>query len=136
MSALNSDRSTLACDGTFRCLSVEAAKKIYAGALVMVNSAGNAVPASTATNLTAVGRSELQVDNTQGAAGAQSVRVRRGIFAYANSTGGDAISNANIGQTAYAVDDQTLALTNGTNTRSPVGRIHHVDGDGVWVEIL
>jgi len=135
MTALTADRLTLNEDGLFRSLPVEAAKKIYAGALVMVNAAGNAQPGATALNLVAVGRAESPADNTLGVAGAINVRVRRGVFAFVNSAGADAIANANIGQTAYAVDDQTVALTNGTNTRSPVGTVHHVDADGVWVEI-
>jgi hypothetical protein len=76
------------------------------------------------------------VDNTGGADGAATVTVRRGIFPFANSANADAISRANIGATVYVVDDQTVALTNGTNTRSAAGRVYDVDADGVWVEIV
>ena len=31
------------------------------------------------------------------------------------------------------VDDQTVAKTNGGNTRSPAGIIDSVDADGVWI---
>ena len=135
MSALTADRPTLAQDGVLRTFPVEAAKLVYAGALVMLNGAANAVPGATATGLVALGRAEARAANSLGAAGAITVRVRRGVFAFVNSTGADAIGNANVGATVYAVDDQTMALTNGTNTRSAVGTVHHVDADGVWVEI-
>lgn len=135
MAALSADRPTLAQDGVFRTLPVEAAKLIYSGALVMVDASGNAVPGATAIGLIAAGRAEARADNSAGAAGAITVRVRRGVFAFDNSSAADAISNANIGSTVYVVDDHTVALTNGTNTRSAAGTVHHVDADGVWVEI-
>lgn len=135
MSALAADRNTFRTDGVFRTFPVEAAKLIYSGALVMINASGNAVPGATATTLVVAGRAEARADNSAGASAAINVQVRRGVFAFDNSTGGDAITNANIGQTIYAVDDHTVALTNGTNTRSAAGTVHHVDSDGVWVEI-
>jgi hypothetical protein len=52
-----------------------------------------------------------------------------------NSSDADAISTANIGADCYIVDDQTVALTNGTNTRSVAGKIFDVDSAGVWVDM-
>ena len=40
-----------------------------------------------------------------------------------------------MGSDCYIVDDQTVAKTNGTNTRSVAGKIIAVDADGVWVKI-
>ncbi|MCY1460857.1 hypothetical protein D9M71_784510 [compost metagenome] len=57
------------------------------------------------------------------------------MFAFANSAAGDEITRADIGATAYIVDDQTVAKTDGTSTRSVAGTIRDVDSDGVWVEI-
>jgi hypothetical protein len=136
MTQLTSDRNTLTKDGRIRSLSVAAGKVIWAGSLVMVNAAGFAEPASAATGKVAAGRAEHWVDNTSGADGAQIVRVTRGVFAFANSTGADAISRTEIGKTVYAVDDQTVAKTDGTASRSAAGRVFDVDADGVWVEIL
>ena len=136
MTALASDRNTLAKDGRFRSLPVGAGKVIWAGSLVVVNATGFAEPATTATGKIAAGRAELWIDNTGGADGAVSVRVARGIFAFANSAGGDAIARTEIGKTVYLVDDQTVAKTDATGTRSAAGRVFDVDADGVWVEIL
>ena len=76
-----------------------------------------------------------QVDNLSGAAGAVRIQSSRGVFPFANSAAGDQITRADIGANAYIVDDQTVAKTNGTNTRSVAGVIRDVDSDGVWIEI-
>ncbi|MNU06383.1 hypothetical protein D3C72_2515570 [compost metagenome] len=44
------------------------------------------------------------------------------------------ITQAHLMKTAYIVDDQTLAATDGTGTRSAAGRIVGIDTDGVWIE--
>ena len=136
MTALASDRNTLAKDSRIRSLPVAAGKVIWAGSLVVINATGFAEPASTETGKVAAGRAECWVDNTNGADGAVAVRVARGVFAFGNSTGADAITHTEIGKTVYAVDDQTLAKTDGGATRILAGRVFDVDADGVWVEIL
>lgn len=135
MAALSKDRATPERTGALDVIPVAAATKIYAGALVCRNAAGDAVPGSVATTLKAAGRAEEQADNTTGAAGDVSVKTRRGTFRFDNSAAGDLIAKADIGATAYIVDDQTVAKTNGSNTRSAAGKIRDVDAIGVWVEI-
>ena len=132
--ALSGDRNTPRKEGDIRQFDVAAATKIYAGALVCLNAAGDAVPGSTATTLTAVGRADQHVDNSGGAAGDLTVDVRRGVFRFGNSAGADEIGAEDIGSTAYVVDDETVALTDGTSTRSVAGTIYDVDAQGVWVE--
>jgi len=39
-----------------------------------------------------------------------------------------------LGKTCYIVDDETVAKTNGTNTRSAAGTVVGVESDGVWVQ--
>jgi hypothetical protein len=62
------------------------------------------------------------------------VRTRKGVFRFKNS-GADPIDRSHIEGTAYIVDDETVAATNGTNTRSAAGKIVDLDAAGVWVEI-
>ena len=133
MTALTKDRNTLVRDGIIGSHPVAAAAIIYAGAIVCLDAAGNAVPGSTATTLTAIGRAEARADNAGGAAGDINVEVRKGVFKYAND-GVDTIDRTHIGATAYIVDDQTVAANDGTGTRSAAGQIVQVDSDGVWVE--
>lgn len=113
---------------------VAAGAKIYAGSLYCLNAAGYAVPGSTSATLKARGRAEETVDNTGGAAGAKSVPGLRGCFQYANSTTTDEITRADIGLQCYVVDDQTVAKTSATNTRSAAGVVRDLDSAGVWVE--
>ncbi|MBX3447518.1 MAG: hypothetical protein KF765_12260 [Parvibaculaceae bacterium] len=133
--ALSADRNTPYRKGDIVSDPVKASTKIYAGALVCLDASGWAQPGATATTLKARGRAEEQVDNSDGANGAVRVQVRRGCFAFKNS-GSDAIARSHIGGTAYIVDDETVAATSGTNTRSAAGKIIDIDAEGVWVEIL
>ena len=131
--ALNKDRNTPTREGTDVVHPVAAAKKIYAGALVVLNATGYAEPGSTATTLIAAGRAEAQVDNSSGADGALTITVRRGVFRFSNHA--DAVTRTEIGKSCYIVDDQTVAKTSGTSTRSVAGKVIDLDGSGVWVEV-
>lgn len=134
MTALTKDRNTPRIEGDVFVYDVAAATKIFGGGLAVLDASGNAEPGSTATGKTAVGRAEEQVDNSAGAAGDKTVKVRRGVFCFEND-GGDAIDKSNLGGTAYIVDDQTVAATDGTGTRSAAGTIEQIDSQGVWVRI-
>ncbi|SDA39196.1 hypothetical protein [Mesorhizobium qingshengii] len=134
MAALTKGRNTLERSGDITEPPVKGATKIFAGGLVAINASGLAVPMATVTTLVGLGRAEQTVDNSAGADGDKNVRVGRGIYKFANSSAGDLITRSDIGATCYGVDDQTVAKTNGTNTRSPAGKIHDVDADGVWVK--
>lgn len=133
MAALTKDRNTPEKSGDFLVLPVEANTVIYAGSLVALNAAGNVVPGSTATGLKVAGRAEEYVNNNPGTAGEKTVKILRGIFRYANS-GTDSVTAANLLEDCYIVDDQTVARTHGTNTRSKAGKVLGVDSDGVWVD--
>lgn len=108
--------------------------KIYAGALVALNATGFLVPGSTATTLTAAGRAEVAVDNTSGADGAVRCEVTEGVFLFKNSAA-DPVVQADVGKDCYIVDDETVAHTNGTNTRSRAGKVREVEAAGVWVQL-
>lgn len=132
--ALSAPRNTPQVDGFDRVFGVAANAVCFAGGLACQNAAGFAVPGAVATTLTAIGRFEESV--TGGAtAGERQVRVRRGIFQFKNSTAGDAITIAHRGLDCFVIDDEQVALTNGSTTRSRAGVIHDVDANGVWVRI-
>ncbi len=135
MTALAKNRDTKEKIGDLRVDPVAASAEIFAGALVCLDASGNAVPGSTATNLKARGRAEEYVDNTSGIAGAKTVKTKRGIFRFENSAGGDEITAADIEKVCYIVDDQTVAKTDGSGTRSIAGKIVSVETAGVWVEV-
>ena len=110
-----------------------AAVLIYAGAIVMLDSAGNAVPGQTATGLTPRGIAREHVDNRSGIAGDASVPSTNGCHRFINDA---SITRADIGSAAYVVDDETVANSDGGGTRSMLGKIIDVDAIGVWVDIL
>lgn len=133
MTALTADRNTPAALGALREGSVGAAKLIYAGAIVMRNATGFLVPGATALNLIGVGRAEQHADNSLGADGDITLRYLPGVFRFANSAAADEITDADIGTKCFVVDDQTVAKTDGTGTRSKAGIVEMVDTQGVWV---
>lgn len=96
-------------------LPVEANKQIFGGAAVCSNAAGNAVSAADAGALFCWGRCERGVNNLTtnapyGAAGAQVVLVRPGVVYY-NQDG--SITQANVGQACFFVDDNTVSANAG-----------------------
>lgn len=133
MAALSSDRNTPLSSGDLRSGAVAASQLIYAGAIVMRNAAGFLVKGSTATGLIGVGRAEHRADNASGSAGDMQLRYRPGVYQFANSASTDEITAADIGALCYVVDDQTVAKTAATATRSPAGFVEDVDEQGVWV---
>ena len=134
MTALAAERNTPQLTEGLYGQPVKASTKIYKGSLVVAN-AGYAAPGTAATGLVALGRAEQTVDNSTGANGDKSINIKPGVFRFGNSASADAIAQADVGADCYIVDDQTVAKTNGTNTRSRAGKIHSVDSVGVWVFI-
>ncbi len=135
MVALTTDRNTPEAAGDVRELPMLANVVAFAGALAVIDAAGFLRPAITALNLKAVGRFEARANNTGGANGAITGKAKRGIFRFANSAAGDLIANTDIDADCFIVDDQTVAKTNGANTRSVAGKVHMVDASGVWVRV-
>ena len=124
MTKLASDRNTKHREGIL--LGLEAGEEIFGGGMVAVNANGQAVPA------TASGKDCVGVARHHAAKGEQ-VRVRRGTFNFADDAGD--ITRADIGVTAYVVDDQTITKTKAEGVSAVAGIIRDVDSDGVWVEM-
>ncbi|SDY55315.1 hypothetical protein [Citreimonas salinaria] len=135
MAALTAGRLTPRREGDVIAGAVAATVLLHVGALVMRNAAGYVTPGATATGLVGVGIAEAEADNAAGAAGDVTARIRTGVFRFDNSAATDAITSAEIGDVCFAVDDQTVAKTDGTATRSPAGIVTDVDAQGVWVRL-
>jgi hypothetical protein len=102
-------------------LDVAASTTIYKGSMVARDASGNAVPASAAQGLRILGRAEEKVDNSAGIAGAKTVKIRKGVYSFANGATTDALTKADIGRKIYASDDQTLARTSSKGNRPVAG---------------
>lgn len=117
-------------------LPVAAGQNILPGALVCMNAAGFAVNATVATTLVAVGISIDNYDNTNGADGdVIAEQIESGVFDFANSAAGDLIVETDKFKDVFIVDNQTVAKTNGTNTRSRAGQLERIENGRVYVHI-
>lgn len=110
-----------------------AAGVFYKGSIVVLDQADMKVKVgSTSTTQIALG---ICTEAVALGSTVNGIRVRSGIFGpFANSAAADAILNDDAGKLCYIVDDNTVALTNGTSTRSVAGTIYKVDANSkVWV---
>ncbi len=134
MVAMTQDRNTSRRERGLLQVLVAASAMIFAGSIVCVNADGYAVEGDTDPDLIYMGRAEHAVDNTGGADGNVSLLVRTdGAFQFENSAT-DPVTQASIGMLCWVVDNQTVAATSGTGTRSACGRVVGIDSEGVWVE--
>lgn len=140
MNGTTGPRLTKERNGRDFAFPVAANVTCHAGAIAVLKETPTGVyvqPATTGSNLRVVGVFNDTVVNDS-VAGAVSASVRRGTFHFLkhiDHNGDDWITLAHVGQHAYLVDDQTVALTDNFGNRSPAGIIRDVDGAGVWIEI-
>lgn len=119
----------------------------FLGALVAFDATGYLVPATTATTLTGAGRFGNQPNRVPATSytaaspdGTDEFLVDQGVFKY-NNSGADPVTIASMNKVCYMVDDETVAATDGTGTRSVAGLVRGIDdetsptGAGVWVEV-
>jgi hypothetical protein len=136
MSALSNVRDTPVRTADMREAVLAATIRVYKGALVVRDTAtGYDKPGVTGTGLVVRGiadMSEPYVDTTGVAAGSRRIQLLIGVALLAND---GSIAAANRGASCFIVDDQTVALTDGSATRSVAGTIEDVDSRGVWVRV-
>lgn len=143
MTALAIERNTnfagtIPARGTY---PIKANVRIFKGGIVGLDTAGRAMPGDTIANgcVKVVGKASATYDNRTGsvlggAAEAVDVEVEYGVFQWISKTGGgDDIVADDVGKVAYVVDDQTIALTNNTDTRSIAGLITEVRDDRPYI---
>jgi len=133
MAALSKDRATPYREGIEVAFPVAAAVKIYAGSLVCANANGFAAPAADTSGYRLAGVALEQVDNTGGADGAKSVRVRRhGIFEFDAAS----ITQAMVGDPMFAVDDHTFDDAAGPTNDVKVGiLVKYESATKGWIDI-
>ena len=126
MAALTQDRPTPEREGRLVSDPLAANAVVFAGALYVLDAAGNATPATAAAAnpVRAVATARASQPH-----GDQRVEGALGVFRFDNAR--IAITRADIGGDAFVVDDQTVAKT-GT---AKAGVVVDVDEAGVWVRI-
>lgn len=134
MTATAEGRMTKRRDSHQFSYPVAAATKIPVGVMVAITAAGVLANAAAVAAHKVVGVADADADNSAGIDGAIKGTVRKGAFLFFNSAAADQITLASVNDSAYVVDNQTVAKTNGGNTRPVAGKIVDVDADGVWIE--
>ena len=134
MPALTQDRNTPRREGSHAGYPMKGAVIGYIGAMAVL-AGGLVKPAVTETGSVAVGVFRDRFDNSGGADGAITAETEAGVFRFANSAAADEITLSDYGNDCYIVDDQTVAKTDGTSTRSVAGKVVDVDAAGVWVKV-
>lgn len=100
------------------------AEEVFEGALVAVNAAGYVVNAGDDANAVVVGVADESVDNSGGAAGDKTLKVRRtGVFTF---NAAFSAAQADVNTLCYASDNQTVDLAANTTNDVLVGRIVEV----------
>lgn len=119
----------------------EANTILYSGGMAATNAAGNCVPASAIGSLKIHGIIDKQVNNLTtnvpyGAAGAQFVAVIPGCFPMNISTDGGAINATTLKQYVFAVDDNTVSLSDLGGARPLAGYVAFIDASGlVYIQL-
>lgn len=117
--------------------------KIFSGGGVCADAGGYAVKAADTASYKTLGRANQTQDTTAAgpdglkADGDVYIEAEHGIFAFATS-GGSAITVADVGGFAYWLDDQTVVKAAGTSNSIKAGTILGLDPDTgqVWVDTL
>jgi len=134
MTALSQDKKTEYREGVELPFPVDDGDKIYAGALACVNADGYLVPGSDTAGLIFEGVSREAADNSSGEDGDVSVSLRRrGLF---KMTLGHSITQANVGDSVFIVDDQTVDLAANVTNLIFCGVIAgYIDATHAWIDI-
>lgn len=119
---------------------VAANTSIPAGALFAINGSGHAVNGADTAGLKIIGRAPRRIANTTGAAAkvVPAANAEAGVFWYATS-GANALTVADVGGTAYVLDNQTVVRAAGTTNSIVAGAIDAFEAingvNGVWIKI-
>lgn len=121
-------------DGNALGFPVAASACVYAGALACVNAAGYALAGSDTAALIFEGVADEQKDNSAGSNGDLTVTLlRRGLFKCILDT---VITQANVGDNVFLVDDQSVDLTGNVSHGIYCGVIAgYIDTTHAWIDI-
>lgn len=134
MPAAITDRNTRRRGSDVRTLPVAADTVIPAGVIAAVDAAGRLVNAGASGATRVVGYTQSRANNAGCVAGALMHPAWRGTAGpFASSAGADQIGPADVGAPCYAVDNQTVARTDGGTGRLKAGLVWSVEDGGVYV---
>jgi len=134
MTALTEDKKMQYTEGVELPYEIYQAIEIFAGSFVCVRADGYATPGNDASGLIFQGVAVEYVDNSDGSSGDKTVVLRRrGLF---KAILGTAITIANVGDSVYLVDDQTVDVVGETTHDIFAGIIAgYIDTTHAWIDI-
>lgn len=110
---------------------VAAGVKVYRGALIAINAAGNIVLVGAGTAVAFVGIADRFLDNSAGSGvSAEKVVGLRGTWDITVPSATPTNTNAAV----YATDDGTATLTASTNLQ--IGTLAGIESSQTWVKLL
>lgn len=126
-------------DGELMPVLLKAGATVLEGTLAIVGTDGYALDSTQAAGAdkTCLGVWDNSAQNIGSDGDALALVRRNKQFLFANLTT-DAVTQADLGEWVYVADNQTVAKTDGTGTRSVAGRFMGFDtqfDQHVWVEI-
>lgn len=130
--AASKDQNMPHRDGASYGYGVKAVTIIYARTIVAVTATGLAVPAGHANGVVVVGVSRHHADNRDGHDGGGILSVMKGdAYPFAFDV---APTFADIGKPVYAIDDNTVSLSN-AGGRLQAGILDGIEGSTAWTRI-
>ena len=132
MAALSDNFEMSEKAGKLLLAPVVASDIIYRGALCKHNAAGYLAPCAAEAGARFAGVAYEKIDNSAGAAGDLSVKVmQEGTFLMT----GAGFAQSDVGNNAYASDDNTISNTQGANEQDVGVVVGYVGATQVWVKI-
>jgi len=131
--AASKDQALAYRDGAAYGYGVKAVTIIYARTIVALTAGGLAVPAGHADAVVIAGVAKHHADNRDGFDGDGVLPVMKGdAYPFAFDA---APAYADIGKPVYAIDDNTVSLSDSGGTRLLAGTLDGIEGGTAWTRI-
>ena len=110
-------------------LPVQAGAKCWGGSVATTYKGYALAPSTPSSDMLCWGLYQRTADlsATGTANGDISVEVETGDFWLYGGTGADALTQANVGQPVYLIDEKTVGATNGSSSRPAAGTLKRID---------
>jgi hypothetical protein len=133
MAALTADKKLEYKEGVEVPVPVKTLTEIFAGSFLCVDATGWGVPGADTAGLIFQGASRTYIPSTSGNGAATAIARRRGLV---KATFGTAISQANVGDNVFLVDDQTVDLIGNVTNGIFCGVIaEYIDATHAYIDI-
>ncbi|MCK9195446.1 MAG: hypothetical protein M0P16_00515 [Syntrophales bacterium] len=133
MTALTQDKKLEYKEGVEVPVPIKTLTEIFAGSFLCVDATGWGVPGDDAAGLIFQGISRTYVPSTSGNGSATAIARRRGLV---KATLATAITQANVGDNVFLVDDQTVDLIGNVNNGIFCGVIaEYIDTTHAYIDI-